>query len=169
MKKQIYFIMFIILLLPWGCTVPQYIWPQGDMGFQEINPSSLEKKILIASRKSEFKDAIVQKIEEAFKGHDVYIRITGIENLKNEEADQYSAIVLINTAMGWKIDRKVKSFLDKHKDLDSIIVLTTSGGGDIMPDTKKYRIDAVSAASTKDETKDIANEIISKVYELIEQ
>ena len=169
MKKQmLFFLISSSLILLCGCTAPQYIWPQRDIDLQEINQASLKKKILIASRKSEFKIAVVQKIKDAFKNQAVYIRIIGIEALKYEDANKYSAVVLINTAMGWKIDRKAEEFLEKHKDLNSIIVLTTSGGGDIMPDTEEYQIDAVSSASTKDKTEHIADKIISKIRELIQ-
>ena len=152
-----------MILLFSGCAVPQYIWPQKDIGFHEINQPTLEKRILIASRKSEFKNAVVQKIEDAFRNQAVYIKIIGIEDLKYKDADHYSTVVLINTAMGWKIDRKVERFLDGHKNLNSIIVLTTSGGGDIIPDSEKYHIDAVSSASTKDETASVTNKIIDKI------
>jgi PBP1b-binding outer membrane lipoprotein LpoB len=166
MKKQISFILFLALLFC-SCTVPQYIWPQKDIGYNEINKPDLEKKILIASRKSEFKSEIVQRIENAFQNRIVYIKIIGIEDLEYEDANQYSIVVLINTAMGWKIDRKVESFLDRRGEMNSIIVLTTSYGGDILPDTEEHQIDAISSASVKDDTEHIANIIITKINNLI--
>ena len=166
MKKQILFILFLVLLFC-SCTVPQYIWPQKDIGYNEINQPDLEKKILIASRKSEFKGEIVQRIENAFQNRIVYIKFIGIEDLEYEDANQYSVVVLINTAMGWKIDRKVESFLDRRGEMNSIIVLTTSYGGDILPDTEEHQIDAISSASVKDDTEHIANKIIAKINNLI--
>ena len=69
--------------------------------------------------------------------------------------------------MGWKIDRKVESFLDRRGEMNSIIVLTTSYGGDILPDTEENQIDAISSASVKDDTEHIANKIITKINNLI--
>ena len=166
MKKQISFILFLALLFC-SCTVPQYIWPQKDIGYYEINQPDLEKKILIDSRNSEFKGEIVQRIENAFQNRIVYIKFIGIEGLEFEDANQYSVVVLINTAMGWKIDRKVESFLDRRGEMNSIIVLTTSYGGDILPDTEEHKIDAISSASVKDDTEHIANKIITKINNLI--
>lgn len=166
MKKWASFFLFSTLLV-WGCSVPQYIWQQKDIGFHEINQPTLEKRIMIASRKSEFKSQIVQRIVNAFHNQDVYVKIIGIEDLKYEDANRYSAVILINTAMGWQIDRKVEYFLAKHEDVSSIIVLTTSNGGDILPVTKERQIDAISSASTKEETKHVADIIISKINELI--
>lgn len=168
MKRPVILLFFLSALsLPCACTLPQYIWPQKDIGFQEINQPSLEKSLLVASRNSEFKSAVVQRIEDAYQGQDVYVRIIGIEDLKYEDANEYSVVVLINTAMGWEIDRKVQHFIDRHGDLDTMIVLTTSGGGDVVPDTEKYRIDAVSSASVLDETEDIADDIISKINSMM--
>ncbi len=169
MNKWILMFLFSAILLTNGCTVPQYIWPQKDVDFQEVNHSSLENKILIASRKSEFKSEVVKRIENAFKNQTVYIKIIGIEGLKNENAKKYSAVVLLNTAMAWEIDRKARYFLDKYKDMNSIIVLTTSGGGDVLPDAEEYQIDAVTSASGKDETEDVANKIINKIEKLIKK
>ena len=159
--------LLFFVLLNCGCTAPQYFWPQSDMEFYEINEKTLENKILIASRKSEFKNAIVMKIQEAFLEKAVYIRIIGVENLKNEDAKQYSAVLIINTCMGWKIDRKVEAFLNKYGKLNSIIVLTTSDGGDILPDIKGRQIDAISSASVKERIDPIAEDIISKIDKLL--
>lgn len=137
------------------------------MAFQEINPSTLEKKILIASRLSDFKSAIVAKIVNAFRNQAVNIKIIGIDQLKYEDANQYSALVLINTAMGWAADRNVESFLDRYGTMDSIIVLTTSAGGDVLPETKDRRIDAMSSASIKDKIIPVANRIIRKIKAVI--
>lgn len=169
MKKQISFLLFSVLLFS-GCTAPQYFWPQKDIDFQEINQPTLEKKILIASRNSEFKSNVVNKIKDAFLNRAVYIKISGIENLENEDANQYSAVVLLNTAMGWKADRKAESFLVRFGKLNNIIVLTTSDTSDVFADTGGDRqIDAIASASTKDETEDVANNIINKINNLIAQ
>lgn len=162
-RKSIAITVLLLSLLPLACTAPQYIWHQEDIGFQDVNPPSLEKKILIASRKSEFKCAIVQRIKAHFQHRSVYLRIIGIEDLEYEDGNQYSAIVLVNTAMGWTIDRKAKHFLKRHKDLDSVIVLTTSDTGKISPDTEEYRVDAISSASVMDQAEHVADKIIRKI------
>jgi hypothetical protein len=166
MKKWVSFLLFSPLLI-WSCSLPQYIWQQKDIGFFEINQTTLEKRIMIASRQSEFKSQIVQIVVNAFINQDVFIKIIGIEELKNEDANQYSAIVIINSAMGWRIDRKVRYFLARHEDVSSIIVLTTSDGGDILPVMEERKIDAISSASTKKEAEHVADIIISKINKLI--
>jgi hypothetical protein len=166
MKRGLFFFVTIAVLIT-GCTFPQYIWPQKDISSQEINQSNLEKKVLIASRQSEFKTAIIQRIKDSYKEQSVYIKIIGIEDLLNENPNNYSATVIINTAMGWKIDRKVEPFLVKYGKLNSIIVLTTSNGGDIKPSLEGRNIDAISTASIKDKAIPVADKIISTVNELL--
>ncbi len=169
MYKWILLLLIFSVSLNYGCAAPQYIWPQSDIAFYEINQNTLEKKILIASRKSDFKNAIVTKIQDAFVEESVYIKIIGVENLKDEDAEQYSAVLIINTCMAWEIDRKVEAFLDKYGERNSIIVLTTSIGGDILPDMEGRRIDAISSASVKEQITPIADEIISKIEKVIEE
>lgn len=170
MNRQLLLCFILFSVLPvCSCTAPQYFWPQKDIESHEIHKSTLEKRILIASRKSEFKDAVVQKIEATFLSQAIYIKVIGIEDLEYEDAAHYSATVLINTAMGWRIDRKVNRFIDRQQDLNSVIVLTTSDGGDIAPDTEKYQVDAISSASVIDQTELITNRIISKINELIKK
>lgn len=159
--------MIVFMSLNCGCTAPQYFWPQEDMLLQEINAPTLERKILIASRQSEFKSAVVQRINDAFRDQAVYIKTVGIDQLKNEDANHYSAVLLINTSMGWTADRKVESFLDKYGVKDTIIVLTTSAGGDVLPETKDRRIDAISSASKKDKILPVAESIIRKINAII--
>lgn len=161
--KRNYSISLILLIWLSSCTAPQYFWPQKDMNVEGINQSSLEKKILIASRNSEFKNAILQKIKDSFQNQDIYIKIIGINDLKAEDPNKYSATVIINTAMGWIIDKKVESFLKKYGKLSSIIVVTTSAGGDILPDLEGRNIDAISTASVIDKMDQIADLIIKKL------
>jgi hypothetical protein len=170
MNRQRIMCVILFSVLPFfSCTAPQYFWPQKDIESHEIHRPILEKRILIASRQSEFKNAVVEKIEATFLSQAVYIKVIGIEDLKFEDATQYSATVLINTAMGWKIDRKVDHFLDRHQGLNSIVVLTTSDGGNISPDTEKHQVDAISSASVIDQTELVTNKIVSKINELIKK
>jgi hypothetical protein len=67
--------------------------------------------------------------------------------LANENANDYAAVVLITTCMGWTVDVEVERFLRKYGQLPSIIVLATSSGGDVLPDMKNRNIDAISSAS----------------------
>jgi hypothetical protein len=149
-------------------SVPHLFWPQKDIQPHELHEPSLGKKALVASRSSEFKDAVVEKIKSAFKDESVYVKFIGLEQLEKENGAEYSAVVLINTCMSWDMDRNVKAFLKRHKEQSNIIVLTTSGSGGWLPKMKGHNFDAISSASQEDKVDVVADEIITKVRLLIQ-
>ena len=51
--------------------------------------------------------------------------------------------------------------------MNSIIVLTTADGGDVLPDMDDRNIDAISSASVMDQVGPLADSIIAKVDGLI--
>lgn len=155
-------IVVAILLQTLGISVPHLFWPKKDIETSELNQPSLEKKVLVASRSSEFKNAIIEKIREEFKNDSVYFKFAGLKKLKGEEADSYNAIVLINTCMAGGMDPIVKRFVKNRKD-NKTIVLTTSGDGVWIPKIKDQSFDAVATASKKDKVDSMAKEIIDKI------
>lgn len=168
MKIKVCLLLLLLVGSVWGCATPYYVWPQKDIDVIEINPSALDTRILIASRKSEFKNAVIEKIKAAFLDKPVYLKITGLDNLVNEDAAAFSAVLLVNTSMAWDIDPKVKTFLDKFKAQDNIIILTTSDSGDIYPDLADRDIDAIATASTDDAITPVADDVIAKLNKIIE-
>lgn len=166
--KNVTALILSLVLLTVGCTAPHYIWKQKDMGLNEINPSSLGKKVLIASRDSEFKQALVDRIVDTFADQAVYIKVVGIEDLAKEDANTYSAVVILNTAMGWTVDVPVETFLQKYGHMESIIVLTTADGGDVLPDMKNRNIDAISSASVMDQADPLADSMINKINQILD-
>ncbi|WP_419661115.1 hypothetical protein Dvar_15360 [Desulfosarcina variabilis str. Montpellier] len=165
--KRLNSLFLLFFVIAGGCTAPHYIWKQEDVMMREINQPSLEQKVLIASRDSEFKQALVDKITAALADRSIYIKIIGIENLADENAGAYSAVVIINTAMGWTVDVPVEKFLKKYGTMNSIIVLTTADGGDVLPDMDERNIDAMSSASVMDQVEPLADTIIAKVNRLV--
>ena len=91
-----------------------------------------------------------------------------MKQLKKENTGDYGVIVLINTCMAWDWDRNVRSFLKSRKDVHNIIVLTTSGSGDWVPNKKKWNIDAVASASVKTNTDGVAGEMVLKIKQILE-
>lgn len=160
------------LLLSWGmvlagCYAPQYIFRQRDIQPYEMNMPTQPKKILVASRSTEFKDAVVERIKGSFQGKRVYLKFIGIENLKDENGGDYDAVVILNTCMNWTMDRHVEAFLKRHPYQGNMIILTTSGDGDWLPSMKERTFDAVSSASKIDRVDEIAKRILERVQQLL--
>lgn len=160
-------IIIAIILQTLGISVPHFFWPKKDIETSELNQPSLEKKVLIASRSSKFKNAIIKKLGEAIKNDSVYVKFTGLKKLRDEDYDRYNAIVLINTCMAGGMDPIAKNFLKSQKGKNNIVILTTSGGGDWLPKMKYQSFDAIASASEKDKVDSVANEIINKIRVLL--
>ena len=170
MKKVLIIIGIIIttaiLLQALGISGPHYFWPKKDIETSELNQPSLEKRILVASRSSKFKIAIIEKIKEEFENDSVYFKFTGLKKIKGEDTDFYNTVVLINTCMAGGMDPIAKRFVKQYKD-KRIIVLTTSGDGGWLPKIKDQSFDAVATASEKDKTDSVAKEIIDKIRTIL--
>jgi len=148
-------------------SVPHRIWPQKDMQAREINTVDFPKKVLIASRASDFKKAVVSKVVESLKTDSVYIKIIGLSKIMEESTSAFQAIVLINTNMGRNLDPNAKAFLAAHPNQGNIIVLTTSGDGRWVPEKKNGRFDAIASPSRKGDPGKIAETLMAKIRPLL--
>ncbi|MBN1996677.1 hypothetical protein JW935_03930 [candidate division KSB1 bacterium] len=61
------------------------MFPNKDIPSSELNEPTLNKKVPVASRSSEFKQAVNAKLRDAFKDWPVYVKFIGLGNLKNED------------------------------------------------------------------------------------
>jgi len=159
----------IVSLFQSHCSVPQRVLPQKDMPASELNEVTLDKKVLVASRYSEFKAAVIEKLKATFMEEPVYIKFIGLGELEKEDASRYDAIAIINKCMAWQMDRKVINFLKRYDDQGNIIVLTTSGDGNWLPHMEGRNFDAVSSASEHAKVDEVAQKIIKKINSLVQQ
>jgi len=166
--NNLFFIILLVSLFQVYCSVPHRVLPQKNMPASELNEPTLDKKVLVASRYSEFKEAIIEKLKEVFKDQPVYIKFVGLGELEKEDAKQYYAVVMINKCMAWQMDRNVIGFLKRYEDQGNMIVLTTSGAGNWLPKMEGRNFDAISSASKKAKVDEVAGQIIDKVNSLIE-
>jgi argininosuccinate synthase len=84
MRRKLFLVLAGWLALHTACTAPQHFWPQQDIAHDEVNSAFLERKLLIASRESDFKAAIISRVKKKYADQDIYIRLVGIEDLKKE-------------------------------------------------------------------------------------
>jgi hypothetical protein len=156
-------VLVLIGLVLTGCRspVPHLIWPQKDLEPAERYDPTAPRRVLLASRASDFKAELVRRIEEELRGDSVYIRRIGIRQLRSAAANQYHAVVIVSTAMAWTLDPRVTDFLQKVRDRSRVILVTTSGGGDWMPEPGDY--DALAAASRMDDAARLAAQVARAV------
>ncbi len=165
--KSVFTTITIVSLLYISCSVPQRVLPQEDMPSSELKDPTSKTKVLIASRYSEYKAAVIDTFKKAFADQPVYIKVIGLEYLENENASQYDAIVMISKCMAWSLDRNVIDFLTQNEDHGKMIVFTTSGDGNWRPKMEGRHFDTISSASEMARVDEIANQLIEKVNSLI--
>jgi glyceraldehyde-3-phosphate dehydrogenase/erythrose-4-phosphate dehydrogenase len=161
------FVLFVLLLPQIGISIPQMVVKQEDIQPAELNNVSLDKKILIAARNSEFKKAVIEKLTQSLKTDSIYIKCIGLSELNNIDISPFNATVIINKTMAWNWDYKVKKFLKSNPKHDNVIILTTSGSGEWKPRGKNHQFDAIAAASEMGNVDSVAEKIVSKIREIL--
>lgn len=152
-----------MLLLFSGCAVPRVLWPQKDLPPSETVGIADGYVVLVASRNSEFKKALVDKLTGAIVAEGLAEKTVGVGDLKEIDAAVYDAVVVISTCLAWGLDRDVKAFLDRQKNHANIILVTTSGEGDWLPDKGEWDFDAISSASRLTSVDGIVRDVMGKI------
>ncbi len=129
-----------------------------------INSPSFEKKLLIATQGSEFKDKVTTGIVNHYTSDAIYIQIIDIEELQGIDPKDFNALVIIHTWEYSKLPVAVKAFIDRtENDRDKIVVLTTSGEG-----TYKVKdVDAIAGESILEDAPVFVKEIISRLDSIL--
>lgn len=110
----------------------------------EVNEPSLEKKLLIATQGSDFKNAITSAVVERYKQDAVYIRVVDVTSLDTIDPKPFTAILIIHTWEYWKPPKTVSTFRERAKEYhNKMVYLSTSGDGNY----KIAGVDAISGES----------------------
>ncbi|MBD3240669.1 MAG: hypothetical protein GF331_08810 [Chitinivibrionales bacterium] len=148
-----------------GClSIPHLVLRHHDIEPRRVGDPQAPPAVLIASRDSEFKRAVVERVAVALKEDGIGVKIRGVKRLdKEESAEPYAAVVLLNRCMSWSMDYAVRRFIRHNPRHDRIIVLTTSAPGDWTPPRRRGDFDAISAASEMSRVEQVADDILAKV------
>lgn len=155
----------IIFLLLLGIYIVMN-W-QGVIEPYQVGDPNASMKILIASQGSEFKEDLSKEIIQNLENDSTYISVIDCTTLKEENAADWEAIVIIHTTKAHKIPRYVSTFLEGFSDYSNLILISTSGGGDEV--ITEFELDAISTASSRTLTDTIAGLAISKINNILHQ
>jgi len=155
------FLLFFICAICFSCAPGQTINTQikGNL--------NSKKKILIASKKSKFKDDIIYDVQYALEQVDAYVKIIDLLKLTEEKSEDYNAIVILNDYKFLKFNINVRKFLQNtpSSEKEKIILITTSGSS---TPPKIEGVDAIASASNVSDTGYISEIIIEKVYAILD-
>ncbi len=126
-----------------------------------VNDASLEKKLLIATQGSDFKDALSKAIIDKLWKNKVYIKATDVSELSTIEPQKWSAIIIVNSVEAATIHKAAMSFLSKVKNKNKVLVVATSGSGKHKP--KNVDVDTITCASKQSAIENVTNKIMSKI------
>ncbi len=129
-----------------------------------INETQFDKRLLIASQGSEFKNEVTSSITNHFKLDSIYIQVLDIEELEGTDPKAFDAIVIMHTWEYGKPPLVVKEFIERTKKYKSkIVVVTTSGEGTY----KTENMDAIAGESIIEDVPDIVAGVIRRLAPLL--
>ena len=125
-----------------------------------------DQRVLIATQRTEFKEAVVSRVVEDLEKDLCYVKVIDLKRLENEPATNYDAIVVVNTCKAWRLTGGVSKFVKAFPYKDKVVLLTTAGGEDWKP--KSVEVDAITSASKEQKTDPVAEEISRKVRKILD-
>jgi hypothetical protein len=146
-------------LVVWGCA------SQPVATVESSRPAPDGKKVLVATQKSKFKQAVVSEIYDELNQNAIYIKIIDVKGLKNQSTAEFSAIVILNRCMAGRPDPRVESFIDGEPRKNKIIVLTTGIRDSWTPEAPD--VDAITSASVLDKSDQVARSIVKRVMAMV--
>ncbi|MBU1078605.1 MAG: hypothetical protein KKH98_15000 [Spirochaetes bacterium] len=151
MKKIIVFII-IVLLVSINCA--------RNLKEAEYGDKSLDKKVLIAGNRSEYKNEIIKRITDVLNKEGYYFSVIPLSDLDETDTSPFGAVLLINTYRMGKIDGDVQDYLSKDPANKKVIVFTTAGTEDLSVNLK---VDTITSASKKENINIQADQIIKLI------
>ena len=132
-------LLILFTLSFWGCAV-------GTVDTIETGDvKTRQSRILIATQKSDFKQAVIREIRDSLEYNASYLKVIDVKKLPLESTTDYHAVIILNQCMAGRPDPRVESFIDDAREKDKIIVLTTGRLDSWKPESP--RVDAITSAS----------------------
>ncbi len=139
---------------------------QGVVEPYDVGEPETGNRLLVASQGSEFKSALVESVITHLAGESLYVRVIDVSGLEEIDEDEWGAILILHTTEQWKLQPDVKKYLDRARNLDKVIVITTSGSGEWKSD--EYTVDVMTSASKKEELRALTDNIVLKLKAILE-
>lgn len=131
----------------------------------EAGDPGARQRVLIATERSEFKEAVVKRIVEDLQKDLCYVKVIDLKRLKREPADDYGAVVVVNTCKAWNLSRRASKFVKNFPDKDRVVLLTTAAGEGWKHGP--LGVDAITSASKTRKIDPVADEISGKVRKIL--
>jgi hypothetical protein len=124
-----------------------------------VNDPSSERRVLIATQGSAFKNAVVSGVVERLEQRPIFVRVVDVGALSDVKDSEWDAIVVLHTIEYGRAPPAAQAFVDRAADPRRVVVLSTSGAGDF----KIEGIDAISSASRMTDVPARVDELIARI------
>lgn len=130
----------------------------------KINSSSLDRKLLIATQNSPFKDSVAALVSNRYQSVPIIVEVVDIKALATKDATNYDAILILHRWEAGAPPERVQSFINKNLRIkNKVVILTTSWNG-----LEKMRnVDAITGASTLEDVPIFTNKITKRLDRLL--
>ena len=165
--KKILLVIAILLVLLFAFAVwYKYEFSMTVVPERTVNAPDLNRKMVIATQGSTFKDSITEGILQHYQSDSIFIRIVDVSQLPKIDLADYQVMVVMHTWENWKPPVAVDSFMNRLKphQMEKLVVLTTSGQGDF----KMEKVDAITGESIIEDVPKHITTIIQKVDPLLQ-
>ncbi len=153
-------VILLLMLIPAGCAFRHV--PSMEYGNQTAAPN-----VLMATEYGDFKMEVASRAARDLEKKGAYIKVTGLDRLKDENPDDYQAIVLLSSCKAWTLSPKVRKFIKAHPGArEKIILFTTAADPDWDPKTPG--VDSTTRASEMASAPDQAALLVIQVRALLE-
>ncbi|MDH4211122.1 MAG: hypothetical protein OEV79_06700 [candidate division WOR-3 bacterium] len=138
---------------------------QGVVESYDVGEPETGNRLLIVSQGSEFKNALVESVITHLADESLYVCVIDVSGLEEINEDEWDAILILHTTEQWKLQPDVKKYLDRARNLDRVVVITTSGSGEWKSD--EYAVDVMTSASKKEELRALTDNIVLKLKAIL--
>lgn len=143
----------------------KYTYSMGQAEALEVNTPDSDKKLLIATQGSDFKNRLTQGIVDHYKSGAIFIKVIDVSDLDEIVPEDYDAVLVVHTWEYEKPPQAVSSFMEKSKNLMSKVVLMTTSG----PGTSTMEgVDAITGESVLDDVPIYIASVIERLDPLLD-
>lgn len=157
-------IIVVVLVVLFGIYL--IINRQGVVEPFAVGNPELEKRVLIASQGSDFKNALVESLT-AYLENKAYVKVIDVTSLAEVNETEWDALVFINTTEQWKLWPDVDEYLAHTQDMGKVILVTTSGSGEWKTD--KYGVESITSASRMEEMPTLLPKLHTRLDQLLQE
>lgn len=120
-------------------------------------------QLLIATQGSAYKNTVVEGVVKAAKQRQITVQVIDVSALSTVNIEDWSVVLILHTWENWEPQVDAKLFAQRHLNHDKIIILTTSGQGDL----KMQGVDAITSASSLANVPKHVAEIVHRIDQVI--